>query len=130
MLKEGYYKCTSSNYAVITKMFGRIPEQESYVLKKDELYRVNCVGKLEIPGKGTADITDSIIGILAPYESENEKEYWNKVRTNASIQIMASIINMQKPGCAINFEKVAYMSVKAANALIGELKNNKEHVEA
>jgi hypothetical protein len=122
MLKEGYYKCTSSNYTVITNMFGRIPVQEPYVLRKDELYRVNSVGKLEIPGKGTANITDSIIGILIPYESDAEIKHWNEIRTQASIQIMASIINMQKLGRAINFEKVAYLSVKAADALIGELK--------
>jgi len=129
MLNEGYYKYIGLNYIVETKMFGRIPEIEAYILKNNELYRVNGVGRLEIPGKGTAQITDSLEKVLVPYESDDEVKHWDGIRTQASIQIMASIINMQKPGCAINFEKVAYMSVKAANALIGELKNNKEHVE-
>lgn len=130
MLKEGYYKCIAGNYMVTTKMFGRIPELENYELEGGALYRVNSIGRLEIPGKGTAQITDEVEKILVPYESDAEIKHWDEIRTQASIQIMASIINMQKLGCAINFEKVAYMSVKAANALIGELKNNKEHMEA
>lgn len=125
MLKEGYYKCIAGNYAVITKMFGRIPEQESYVLKKDELYRVNCVGKLEIPGKGVADITDSIIGILVPYESDDEVKHWDEIRTKASIHIMASVIGMQKTCASIDFNRAASVVVTAADALVDELKRRK-----
>ena len=125
MLKEGYYKCTSSNYAVITKMFGRIPEQESYVLRKNELYRVNSVGKLEIPGKGTAQITDEVEKILVPYESDDEVKHWDEIRTQASIHIMASVIGMQKACASIDFNRVASVVVTAANALVDELKRRK-----
>lgn len=123
MIKEGYYKCTSSNYTVITNMFGRIPVQEPYVLRKDELYRVNSAGKLEIPGKGTANITDSIIGILIPYESDNEKAHWDEIFTQASIHIMASVIGMQKACASIDFDRVASVVVTAADALIRKLKD-------
>ena len=125
MIKEGCYKYIGTNYAVITRKTGRIPVLKSYVLKNGELYQVDKNGNLEIPGEGYAKISDSLEKVLVPYEDEDEIKHWDEIRTQASIQIMASIINMQKPGCAIDFEKVAYMSVKAANALVNELKNNK-----
>ena len=65
MLKEGYYKCIAGNYMVTTKMFGRIPELENYELEGGALYRVNPIGRLEIPGKGTAQITDEVEKIYA-----------------------------------------------------------------
>jgi hypothetical protein len=125
MIKEGYYKCTSSNYVVITEMHGRIPVQKSYVLRKDELYRVNSVGKLEIPGMGTARITDSVENILVPYESEDEIKHWDEIRTQASIHIMASVIGMQKLGVTINLDRVANVAVTAADALVRKLKDYK-----
>lgn len=125
MIKEGYYKCTSSNYIVITEMYGRIPVQKSYVLRKDELYRVNSVGKLEIPGMGTARITDSVEKILVPYESDDETKHWDEIRTRASIHIMASVIGMQKACASIDFNRVANVAVTAADALVDELKRRK-----
>jgi hypothetical protein len=95
------------------------------VRRKDELYRVNSVGKLEIPGKGTANITDSIIGILIPYESDDEVKHWDEIRTQASIHIMASVIGMQKACASIDFNRVASVVVTAADALVDELKRRK-----
>jgi len=123
MLKEGYYKCTSSNYAVITEMHDRIPVQKSYVLMKDEVYHVNNAGNLEIPGEGYAKITDSVEKILVSYETDGEIKHWDEIRTQASIHIMASVIGMQKACASIDFDRVASVAVTAADALIRKLKN-------
>lgn len=125
MLKEGYYKYIGLNYIVETKMFGRIPEIEAYILKNNELYRVNGVGRLEIPGKGTAQIIDSLEKVLVPYESDDETKHWDEIRTQASIHIMASVIGMQKTCASIDFNRVASVVVTAADALVGELKRRK-----
>ncbi len=125
MLKEGYYKYIGLNYIVETKMFGRIPEIEAYILKNNELYRVNGVGRLEIPGKGTAQITDSLEKVLVPYESDDEVKHWDEIRTQASIHIMASVIGMQKACASIDFNRVASVVVTAADALVDELKRRK-----
>jgi hypothetical protein len=95
------------------------------VLRKDELYRVNSVGKLEIPGMGTARITDSVEKILVPYESDDETKHWDEIRTQASIHIMASVIGMQKLGVTINLDRVANVAVTAADALVRKLKDYK-----
>ena len=125
MLKEGYYKCIAVNYMVTTKMFGRIPELENYELEGGALYRVNPIGRLEIPGKGTAQITDEVEKILVLYESDDEVKYWNEVRTKASIHIIASVIGMQKACASIDFNRVASVVVTAADALVDELKKRK-----
>lgn len=123
MLKEGYYKCIAGNYMVTTKMFGRIPELENYELEGGALYRVNSIGRLEIPGKGTAQITDEVEKILVPYESDDEIKHWDEIRTQASIHIMASVIGMQKTGVSIDFDRVASVVVTAADALVRKLKD-------
>lgn len=125
MLKEGYYKYIGLNYIVETKMFGRIPEIEAYILKNNELYRVNGVGRLEIPGKGTAQITDSLEKVLVPYESDDDVKHWDEIRTQASIHIMASVIGMQKACASIDFNRAASVVVTAADALVDELKRRK-----
>lgn len=125
MLKEGYYKCIAGNYMVTTKMFGRIPELENYELEGGALYRVNSIGRLEIPGKGTAQITDEVEKILVPYESDDEIKHWDEIRTQASIHIMASVIGMQKTCVSIDFDRVASVVVTAADALVDELKRRK-----
>lgn len=125
MLKEGYYKYIGLNYIVETKMFGRIPEIEAYILKNNELYRVNGVGRLEIPGKGTSQITDSLEKVLVPYESDDEVKHWDEIRTQASIHIMASVIGMQKACASIDFNSAASVVVTAADALVDELKRRK-----
>lgn len=125
MLKEGYYKYIGLNNIVETKMFGRIPEIEAYILKNNELYRVNGVGRLEIPGKGTAQITDSLEKVLVPYESDDDVKHWDEIRTQASIHIMASVIGMQKACASIDFNRAASVVVTAADALVDELKRRK-----
>ena len=122
MLKEGYYKCIAGNYMVTTKMFGRIPELENYELECGALYRVNPIGRLEIPGKGTAQITDEVEKILVPYESDDKVKHLDDIRTQASIHIMASVIGTQKACASIDFNRAASVAVTAANALVEELK--------
>lgn len=125
MLKEGYYKCIAGNYMVTTKMFGRIPELENCELEGGALYRVNPIGRLEIPGKGTAQITDEVEKILVPYESDDEVKHLDEIRTQASIHIMASVIGMQKACVSIDFDRVASVVVTAADALVRKLKDYK-----
>ena len=125
MLKERYYKCIAGNYMVTTKMFGRIPELENYELEGGALYRVNHIGRLEIPGKGTAQITYEVEKILVPYESDDKAKHWDEIRTKASIHIMASVIGMQKACASIDFNRAASVAVTAADALVDELKRRK-----
>lgn len=125
MLKEGYYKCIAGNYMVTTKMFCRIPELENYELEGGALYRVNPIGRLEVPGKGTAKITDEVEKILAPYESDDKVKHWDEIRTQASIHIIASVIGMQKTCASIDFNRAASVVVTAADAIVDELKRRK-----
>lgn len=83
---------------------------------------MNPIGILEIPGNGTAQITDEVEKILVPYESDDKVKHWDEIRTQASIHIMASVIGMQKACASIDFNRAASVVVTAADALVEELK--------
>lgn len=117
-MKEGYYKCIVGNYMVTTKMFGRIPELENYELECGALYRVNPIGRIDIPGKCTAQITDEIEKILVQYESDDKVKHCDEIRTQASIHIMASVIGTQKACASIDFNRAASVVVTAADAFV------------
>jgi len=121
MLKEGYYKCTSSNYAIITNMHDRIPVQKSYVLMKDEVYHVNNAGNLEIPGEGYAKITDSVEKILVSYETDGEIKHWQDVRERAAIAALQGVMAFFG-SIDFNRDTIAKLAVEQADALIDELK--------
>jgi hypothetical protein len=58
------------------------------------------------------------------YRSEVIKlpDEWQDVRIQAAIAAMQAIISIQRPTSCPDFERLSMLSVKAANALVKELK--------
>ena len=86
---------------------------------------MNPIGRLEIPCKGTAQITDEVEKILVPYELDDKVKHCGEIRTHASIHIIASIIGMQKACASIDFSRAASVVATAADALVDGLKRRK-----
>lgn len=65
---------------------------------------------------------DSIDKYFQPYYTDDELKFWNDFRNQAAVSAMQAIISLQNPKGCVNFDRIADLSVQAADALIKRLR--------
>lgn len=112
--KQFQYTCSAPFATMTTDHQRRIINDGDIIEQAGKYYKI---------GKDLVIIEqDSIDKYFQPYYTDDELKFWNDFRNQAAVSAMQAIISLQNPkGCA-NFDRIADLSVQAADALIKRLR--------